>query len=360
VKKDITVTEQLTMPALVLQAVGDLRYEQVPVPALNPGEALIKIAAVGICGSDLPRIYEHGTYNFPLIPGHELAGIITQLAGPSSHQIGERVTVKPLIPCHRCAYCEIGAFGQCTQYDYLGSRRDGGFAAYVAVPQANLVQVPDGLSLIDAALTEPAAVALHALRQGGVQPGDVVAILGTGPIGMLLAQWARVCGAGRVLLLDIDPFKLKIADQLELGETFDSRSGDPIAWVLAHSHGGRGADLVLEAAGASITFGQALHMARPLGTVVLMGNPAGSVTLPQATVSQVLRKQLTIRGTWNSQFNELPVDEWQVVLAMAAAGRIKIGPLISHRFPLSEGIAALEMMRDRREFYNRVMLVNEI
>jgi L-iditol 2-dehydrogenase len=350
---------QSTMPALVLHAIGDLRYELVPMPTLLPGEALVKIAAVGVCGSDIPRIYEQGTYRFPLIPGHELAGTVEQVREPGAHPVGERVTVKPLIPCRHCAYCEIGAFGQCTHYDYLGSRRNGGFAAYVAVPQANLVPVPDEVSLVDAALAEPAAVALHALRQGGIQPGDVVAILGTGPIGMLLAQWARLWGTGRVLLLDIDPLKLRVAEQLGLGETFNSRTGDPIAWVLEHSHGGRGADLVVEAAGASITFGQALHMARPLGTVVLMGNPSGDVTLPQATVSQILRKQLTLRGTWNSQFGALPVDEWQVVLAMAVAGRIKLAPMISHRLPLAQGIEAIEMMRDRREFYNRVVLVNE-
>lgn len=353
------MSARVTMPALVLHAVGDLRYEQVPIPVLNPGEALVQVAAVGVCGSDIPRIYEHGTYRFPLIPGHELAGTVEQVAEPGTHLVGERVTVKPLIPCHHCPFCEIGAFGQCTQYDYLGSRRDGGFAAYVAVPQANLVPVPDEVSLYDAALTEPAAVALHALRQGGIQPGDVVAILGTGPIGMLLAQWARLWGAGRVLLIDIDSQKLLVADHLGLGETFNSRTGDPIAWVQDHSHGGRGADLVVEAAGASITVGQAIHMARPLGAVVLMGNPAGNVTLPQATVSQILRKQLTIRGTWNSQFNELPVDEWQVVLSMVAAGRIKLAPMISHRMPLAKGIEAIEMMRDRREFYNRVVLVNE-
>ena len=353
------MSAQLTMPALVLHAVGDLRYEQVPIPTLKPGEALLRVTAAGVCGSDIPRIYEHGTYRFPLIPGHELAGTVERVAEPGAHHPGDRVTVKPLIPCRHCAYCEIGAFGQCTQYDYLGSRRDGGFAALIAVPQANLVLVPDGVLLLDAALTEPAAVALHALRQGGIQPGDVVAILGTWPIGMLLAQWARLWGAGRVLLLDIDPLKLQVADQLGLGETFNSRTGDPITWVQEHSHGGRGADLVVEAAGASITFGQALHMTRPLGTVVLMGNPAGNVTLPQATVSQILRKQLTIRGTWNSQFSELPVDEWQVVLSMAAAGRIRLGPMVSHRFPLSQGIEAIEMMRDRREFYNRVVLVNE-
>ncbi len=347
-----------TMPALVLHAVGDIRYEQVPVPSPRENEALVRIAGAGVCGSDIPRIYEHGAYHYPLIPGHELAGIVEETRGPALVAAGQRVTIKPLIPCRHCAYCQIGAFGQCATYDYLGSRRDGGFAGYVAVPQENLVAVPDALPLTEAALSEPAAVALHAVRQGGIEPGDVVAILGTGAIGMLLAQWAWYWGASRVLLIDIDQQKLDFAERFGFGETFNSRNGDPINWVLGNSHGSRGADLVIEAAGAPVTLGQAIQMARPLGRVVLMGNPAGDVRLPQAVVSQILRKQLTIRGTWNSSFTELPVDEWQLVLTAAAVGRIKLNPLISHLVPLAQGVAALEMMRDRSEFYNRVVLIN--
>lgn len=346
------------MSALVLHAVGDIRFEQVAVPTPQPGEALVRIAAAGVCGSDIPRIYEHGTYRFPLIPGHELAGIVELVNGEPLYRRGQRVAIKPLIPCGRCAYCQVGAFGQCSDYDYLGSRRDGGFAEYVTVPQENLVPVPDQVPLTEAALCEPAAVALHALRQGGIQPGDVVAILGTGPIGMLLAQWAWYWGAGRVLLIDIDPLKLQAAERLGFGETFNSRSGDPISWVKEHSHGHRGADLVIEAAGVPITLVQSLQMARPLGCVVLMGNPAGDVTLSQTVVSQILRKQLTIRGTWNSVFTSLPVDEWTLVLSAAASGRIKLAPIISHMIPLSQGIPALEMLRERREFSSRVVFVN--
>lgn len=346
------------MHALVLHAVGDLRYETVPRPIPKEGEALVRVAAVGICGSDVPRIYEHGTYRFPLIPGHEVAGVVEEVVAPGERIPGERVTVKPLIPCHACAYCEIGAYGQCVAYDYVGSRRDGAFAEYLCVPQGNLVPLPEGVPLLEAALTEPAAVALHALRQGGVQAGDTVAILGTGPIGMMVAQWARIGGAAEVLLVDIDPRKLAVAAELGLGRTFNAREGDPVAWSQEVT-AGRGVALVIEAAGAPSTMEQVLCMVRPLGRVVLLGNPSTDVLLPQGTVSQVLRKQVTIRGTWNSHFAALPVDEWRTVLQMVAAGRLELSPLISHRLPLSQGVAALEMMRDRRAFYNRVVLLNE-
>jgi L-iditol 2-dehydrogenase len=347
---------QGTMQALVLHAVGDLRYEQVACPEPVEGESIVRVIAAGVCGSDVPRVYHHGTYRFPLIPGHEFSGTIEEPGKGSSHPAGERVAIIPLIPCGHCAYCQVGAYGQCTSYDYLGSRRDGGFAEYVSVPERCLLALPDGLDPLEASLTEPAAVALHAVRQGDIQAGDTVAVLGSGPIGMMLAQWAKFLGAGQVLMVDIDEKKLEVARQQGLGLTFNSRGGDPVAWAQEVTHG-RGVDLVVEAAGVRQTFEQSFRMARSLGRVVLMGNPAGDMTLPMATVSGILRKQLTIRGTWNSSFADLPVNEWRVVLNMLAAGRLDVRSLISHRVPLSQGVQALEMMRDQREYYSRVVLV---
>ncbi len=349
-----------TMNALVLHAVGDLRHESVPAPEIKPGWARIHVAAAGVCGSDVPRVFHHGAYRMPLIPGHELSGVIEAI-GPESDTAlkpGDPVVIFPLIPCRKCPYCEIGAYGQCVSYDYLGSRTDGGFADYALAPVANLLPVPQGVSLADAALTEPAAVALHALRQGDAAVGDRVVVLGAGPIGMMIAQWATLLGARCVLLVDIDARKLELARSLDLGATFNAREGDPVEWVQ-QATAGRGADLVIEAAGAPQTFEQALRMTRPLGRVVMMGNPAGDVRLPQATVSQVLRKQLTIRGTWNSSFAAVPLNEWEVALDMLAAGRLRLSPLISHRVPLAQGPAALQMMRDQSEFFNRVVITNE-
>ena len=345
-----------TMRALVLRAVGDLRHEVVPYPTIEDGWAIVRVAAAGVCGSDIPRVFQHGTSRFPLIPGHEFSGVVEEVVGPGPQEPGTRVAVIPLIPCGHCSYCQIGAYGQCAHYDYLGSRRDGGFAEFVAVPQANLMPLPEGVDLIEAALTEPAAVALHAMRQGAPEAGDTVAILGTGPIGMILAQWAHILGAGRVLLVDVDERRLQLAARLGLGETCNARQNDPVAWAQAMSDG-RGVDLAIEAAGVAATLDEALRIVRPLGRVVLMGNPAGDMVLPGATLSQVLRKQLTIRGTWNSYFADLPVHEWRIVLQMLAARRLELGPLISHRVPLAQGVAVLEMMRDQLEFCSRVLII---
>ena len=176
------------------------------------------------------------------------------------------------------------------------------------------------MDLLDAALTEPAAVALHAMRQGQVQPGDTVAILGTGPIGMILAQWARYPGrrGGAAWWISIRR-KLDMARDLRLGETFNARQGDPVAWVQEVTQG-RGCRRGHRGRGSRHYPGAVAAPGPPLGHVVFMGNPSGDVRLPQATISQMLRKELTIRGTWNSSFAALPTNEWRVALDMLAAG----------------------------------------
>jgi len=347
---------QDTMKALVLHGIGDLRYEQVPVPKIAPGEVLVRVVAAGICGSDLPRVFEHGAYHYPLIPGHEFSGVVVKCGHGVEFPIGMSVVVKPLIPCGRCDFCRIGAFAQCVAYDYLGSRRDGGFAEYVAVPAENLVPLPAGLSLCEAALTEPVAVALHALQQGDVHPGDSVAILGCGPIGMILAQWARIRGAGRIMLIDVDSPRLAMAQKLWLGDTCDARQQDPVDWVMGLT-GGRGADLVIEAAGVPRTVAQSILMARPLGRVVVLGNPSGEVSLSRTTMSQILRKELTIKGSWNSRFVSLPVDEWQVAVSCLATRRVTVRELVSHRIPLAQGVQMFRRMFDHKVAYARVLLI---
>jgi len=350
------------MGALVLHGLGDIRYERIAVPAPGPGQAQIRVAAASICGSDVPRIYQHGAYHYPLIPGHEVSGRVVAL-GPGTRggpdiAVGTEVAVKPLIPCGHCAYCHIGAYGQCSDYDYLGSRSDGGMAEYLVAPVDNLLPLPTGLDPVEASLCEPTAVALHAVRQGGVEPGDCVAIIGCGAIGMLIAQWVRIMGADRILLVDVDEAKLEMARRMWLGQTVNSHNTDPVI-AAQQMGGGLGADLVIEAAGAATTIEQALQMARPLGRVVVMGNPAADVTLSRATVSQLLRKELTVRGAWNSSFVALPTDEWHVALRYLADRRIDVRPLITHRVPLAQGAQALAMMQRRAEPVARVVLVND-
>jgi len=346
------------MNACVLHAIGDLRHETVPTPEPCAGEVLLRVGACGVCGSDIPRVFVKGTYRFPTIPGHELAGVIERVGpGVDSSLAGKAAAVFPLIPCRACALCEIGEYAQCADYNYLGSRCDGGFAEYVRVPVWNLLPLPDGLSIEEAAMTEPAAVAVHALRQAGIDIGDSVLIMGAGPIGLMLAMWARAWGAGKILLADIDEKRLVFARGLGFTDVCNVREVELAAWVSDTTSSG--ADLVVEASGSSTAFEQCMLAARVFGRVVLMGNPDGDMRLSQQAYWAILRKQLKIFGTWNSCYSNLPRNEWKLALDFMASGKLSLKPLITQRVGLDGLFDAMKHMRDRTAFSNKVMYVSD-
>ncbi|MCD9024200.1 galactitol-1-phosphate 5-dehydrogenase [Cohnella silvisoli] len=343
-----------TMKAYVLNGIGDLRLQQVPKPIPETGEVLLQIAACGVCGSDIPRIYEKGTYRFPTIPGHEFSGRIEAVGkGVKDHLIGRMAAVFPLIPCRKCPSCEIGSYATCSAYDYKGSRSDGAFAEYVCVPAWNLIMAPEGLSGEELAMAEPAAVAVHALRRGGLDIGDRVLISGAGPIGLMLAQWARAWGASRVLLADVDDRKLAFAEANGFQDTVNPTKMDVQAWILERT--GAGVDLAVEGAGHPSSWENCLRAARPGGRVVLMGNPSGPMGLSQIGYWEMLRKQLTVVGTWNSDYAEFPKNEWKLAVEAMAEGKIQVRSLITHPVCFDELGEAIAMMKDRQQFYNKVM-----
>jgi L-iditol 2-dehydrogenase len=346
------------MKACVLHEVGALTCDEVDTPAPRSGEALVRVGACGVCGSDIPRIFRKGTYRFPTIPGHEMAGVVEAVAPDvDASLVDSRVAVFPLLPCRKCGPCEVGQYALCEDYNYLGSRCDGGFAEYVCAPVWNLVPVPDGVSLEEAAMAEPAAVAVHALRRAGVDIGDTVLIFGAGPIGLMLGIWADAWGAGKILLADIDPAKLDFARTLGFEDLVNPADADVAAWIRAETKGG--ADVVVEASGSSAAFERCGPAARPFGKVVLMGNPDGEMKLSQQSYWAILRKELTVSGTWNSAYSNLPRNEWRLALDFMASGRLDVKPLITHRVRLEGLRDALVMVRDRTEFTNKVMCVNE-
>ena len=167
------------MKAYVLEEIGQLAYKDVPTPQLGDDEVLVEVVNAGICGSDIPRIFKTGTYHFPTIPGHEFAGIVRQAATEANKRfIGKNVGVFPLIPCMECEPCQDMAYEMCKSYNYLGSRTDGGFAEYVAVPVWNLIELPSEVSFEDAAMLEPTCVALHAVRQADMMEVRSAAVYG--------------------------------------------------------------------------------------------------------------------------------------------------------------------------------------
>jgi len=341
------------MKACVLHETGRLVYEDVPDPVPRAGEVLLKIKASGICGSDISRVFIKGTYSFPTIPGHEFSGEIVETGqGVDSSLTGKAAAVFPLLPCRKCDMCETGEYASCRNYSYFGSRCDGGFAEYIAVPVWNLV-LAEGLSFEEMAMAEPASVSLHALGRAGVSLGDSVAIFGAGAIGLMLAVFAGAAGAQKIILLDIDEKKLNFARQLGYDHALNSASNDWLDEVRSIT-AGKGVDLAIEGAGAASAAEGCFTAVKPLGRVVLMGNPGGDMNLHQNAYWEILRKQLAVYGTWNSSYNQKQND-WRIALDAMAGSRVNVKPLITHRFGLQDCAAAFDLLRDKTRFSCRVM-----
>ncbi|MGC8880273.1 MAG: galactitol-1-phosphate 5-dehydrogenase [Anaerolineae bacterium] len=346
------------MHACVLHAVGDLRYQQVPKPHPKSGQVLVRVAFCGVCGSDIPRVFVKGTYRFPTIIGHEFSGIVEECGeGVDRVLPGERVVVFPLIWCGKCAPCEQGKYVQCTDYDYLGSRSDGAFAEYVIAPQENLLRVPEGVSLEEASMTEPAAVALHALRRIGQNLlGRSVAVFGAGPIGLMVAQWARAMGAAPIFVFDIVTRKVQMAQEMGFELAFNSREQDALEIIRSVTQR-EGVAISIECAGVAQTFVQAAACTMRGGTMVILGNPAADVTLPAALISQLMRREVAMLGTWNSDYSVAGNDDdWRAVLSGMERGIIALRPLITHQVPLRDAPQALLMMKEGREFFSKVLV----
>lgn len=343
-----------TMKAARLYSPGDLRVEEVEIPGIGPGEALVKVLVAGHCGSDLQRIMASGTYHFPTIPGHEFSGEVVETGSDVTEiSIGDRVTVIPLIPCMRCSYCLTGEYNLCDDYDYLGSRSDGAYAQYVKAPVSNLLKLPEGVDFEDGAATDPAAVALHALRKaGGLDIEEDVVIFGAGPIGLFACQLARRLGASKVFVVDIVPEKLKLAIELGADLGIDAKSQDPVK-VLLDETKGRGASLVLETSGAVACQRQALVVAKKLGKVVYIGRSYSDVLFSDFEFTRIFRNELLVTGGVNYSFSPLK-SEWRAILGFMQKGDLKVKPIISHRFSLDEIAGVYQAMHKKEFIYNKV------
>lgn len=349
------------MKAWVLHGINDLRFEEVNTPTVEENEALLAVKAVGICGSDIPRVFYTGTYSYPLIPGHEFAGQVVDVgAAVDVKWQGKRVGVFPLIPCYNCLPCQKGQYEMCRQYSYLGSRRDGGFAEYVAVPEKNLIALPEGVSFEEAAMFEPMSVAVHAMRKIAPSREECIAICGLGTIGLFLLMFLLEAGHRNIFVIGNKEFQRRMAVKLGLPEASfcDGRTQDVERWLLERTDG-KGADVFFECVGRNETLQQAVGLTGPGGRIMLVGNPASDMTLPKAVYWKILRNQLAVFGTWNSSFTHSAEDDWHYVLDRLEKGRIAPAQMITHRIPLEELDRGLAVMRDKKVEYGKVMSLTD-
>lgn len=345
------------MKALKLYEPGNLVFEDtVPEPAIKPDEVLVRVRACGLCGSDIPRILTYGAYHPKLIPGHEFSGeIVTLGAGVTDWHVGERVCAAPLIPCFTCPMCLENRFSLCGSYDYLGSRSDGALATFVRVPRRNLIRLPEGVPFEAGAMLDPAANAAHAWTKADVTHARRVAVLGLGAIGLFAVQMAKLAGAPTVAAVDVSPEKLALGKLAGADILVDAREGSP-SEALREATGGLGFDVVLESSGVPVAQEEAILSTGNGGVAVFLGITHKPLTLAGKTVDAILRREIAVKGSWNSFSGPFPGAEWTETVKLFGSGKLWRPEFISHCLRLEDGPAFFERLKnDNTLFYSKVM-----
>ncbi|SDI92850.1 zinc-dependent alcohol dehydrogenase [Alteribacillus bidgolensis] len=328
------------MNAGVYKGAETVQVNEENIPHLNDKEALVKVAYAGICGTDM-MIYSgaHPRAAPPLIMGHEFSGYVKEVKGLDRIKPGDRVTINPLISCGKCYACSIGQNHICNNLKYLGIDRNGGFAEYVSVPANNLFLLDDSVSDEEGALTEPLAVAVHSIRKSSMRIGDVVVILGAGPIGMLIAMLANRAGASQVVISDVSPFRLQLAEKLGF-YTVDASKTD-IVHVAKDLTNGIGADAVFEVAGTQSTADQMIDAIKPQGEIMLVSVYKKP---PQVKMAQMHFREISLKTT-----RCFSTYDFEQALYMLKNKEVDVSTLISHKLPIGKFDEGFQLMKDSNQ-----------
>ena len=335
-----------TMRAVVYRGINDMRVETVPVPAIGPGELLVKVATCGICGTDLKKIHL-GSHSAPRIFGHEMSGTVVKVGEGAHFEVGERVVVHHHVPCGSCYNCRKQTPTQCSLYKKVGvtagfEPSGGGFAEYIRVMDwiaagRGVVRIPDGVPFEQAAYLEPVNTVLKGVKLLNLAPDETVLVIGQGPIGLMHAVLAKRTGA-RVLTSDLYPERHAIAAKFGLKDPIHAGSENVVERVLAETEG-RGADAVILAVGGNALIKTAMDAVRPGGKVMLFAQTQhGEATFDPGAVCM---DEKTLMGSYSSSFEIL--DEVTDLVFGGYQDGFDMTQLISHRFPLEQAAEAIEI-----------------
>jgi L-iditol 2-dehydrogenase len=330
------------MKAVLFYAPGDIRFEEIDRPQAGPGEVVVQIKAALTCGTDL-KTYKRGhpliINKVPAVFGHELAGVITELGpGVKGFSPGQRVVAANSAPCNHCFNCQRGHLSLCENIEFL----NGAYAEFITIParivEQNLLPIPAGVTFRQAALTEPLACTIHGIERSAIKLGDIVCIIGQGPIGLMLTRLAKLKGA-TVIVMDRSSFRLEKAGQLGADELMDITTiSDPMEAVKSLTPGGRGVDVAIEAVGLPETWEQAIAMTRPGGLVNLFGG-CKSGTQIKLDTRRLHYDELRIIGVFHHTPRYI-----RAALSLIANRQIDAEALITHEMPLERLEEALQLV----------------
>ena len=319
-----------------------VELREMPVPEIDEDEVLLRVGGVSVCGSDIHQYHNKQSWpvRVPVVLGHEFCGEVARVgARVRGFREGDRVVSETAAYiCGHCMYCRTGEYNLCPQRSGFGYGTHGAMAEFVRVPERCLHHIPDTLPFERAALTEPCCVGFNAVAaKSHIRPGDIVVVLGPGPIGLLCAEMARICGAGTLIVSGMtqDESRLEAARALGVTHAFDGEKSDLLTLIQGLGDG-LGADLVVDATGTSIALKKALEIVRPGGQITKVGwgpQPLGF------SLDPLVQKAVTLQGSFSHTFKN-----WEKVVAMLDAGQINLDPIISHVAPLDSWLDCFDGM----------------
>jgi 2-desacetyl-2-hydroxyethyl bacteriochlorophyllide A dehydrogenase len=341
------------MKAVVIERPHEVSWTELEAPTAGPGEVLVRSHVAGVCRTDLEMLHGGLTdprwVRFPLVPGHEWSGTITELGeGVTDLEVGERVICEGMIPCNRCRRCKEGATQLCLNYDQIGFTREGGYGEYVHVPRHVVHRLPDAVSFAAGVLVEPASCVLRGLERAQPRPGDTIGVVGVGTLGSLAVTLARLYSPGALVAYGVREEELSFARRLGADAHVHVLEEDADAATSALVGGGR--DLVIETAGAVAAVDLATRLVRPGGRVVLLGI-AGQGQMLELPADRIMFADMDVIGSCS-----YPTSAWSRVVRLLERGLVDLESIVTHRFPAARFEEAFEVLEARQGTVAKVLL----
>ncbi len=338
------------MKQSVMTAPGAIEIRDVPVPEPGPGEVLLRMKRIGVCGSDIHVWHgKHALTPYPVVQGHEVSGVVEKVGtSVRGFSAGEAVTFQPQVTCGTCYPCRDGAYHICDKLKVMGFQTTGAGSEYFAVDASKVLKLPRGMDLEHGAMIEPEAVAVHALGRAGSVKGLKVLVLGAGPIGNLVAQTARGLGASQVMITDVSEFRLGKARECGIERCVNPSKTD-LGAAVVESFGEGKADLILECVGSPATITQGVAVARKGTDIIVVGVFGDKPVVDMGTVQD---RELRLIGTLMYQ-----EPDWKKAIELVSSGRVKLAPLITDHFPFLNYTRAYQYIEANRERAMKVMIV---
>lgn len=333
----------------VMTAPGEIEFKNVPIPQIKPGEVLIKIMKIGVCGSDI-HVY-HGKHPFtkyPVTQGHEVSGEIVGVGeGVDNLHVGQKVTIEPQVVCGKCHPCRNGKYNLCEELKVMGFQTTGAASEFFAVEASKVTPIPDEMSFDEGAMIEPLAVAVHAIKRAGDVEGQKIVVIGAGPIGILVAQAAKAMGAEKTMVTDISNFRLQKAKECGVDFVYNTKEVD-FGDAVIEAFGPDKADVIFDCAGNDITIGQAIKYARKGSTIILV-----------AVFEDMAKVDLAVLNDHELDLNTSMMyrhEDYVDAIRFVREGKIKLRPLISKVFPFKQYKDAYEHIDQNSEETLKVLI----